>query len=119
MMVYNSMPIEVKPPPGASQLHYVESFDNDFSFLLRERRYNTLDDMMNDAIEVEVNLMASGKIKHNTDTNMKIFQGETQPSTFQTLDESFDLMVKTMERLVEKISLKNKPGNKDQADFQH
>ena len=80
MKVYNSIPTEVKPPPGASQLRYVDSFDNEFSLLLRERRYNTLDDMMSDAIEVEVNPMASVKIKHNPDRDMKKVQGQAQPS---------------------------------------
>ena len=37
--------------------------------------------MMSDEIEVEVNLMASGKIKHNPDRDMKNVQGEAQPST--------------------------------------
>jgi hypothetical protein len=63
MRVYNSIPVEVKPPPGAAQLRYADSFDSDFSMLLRERRSTTLDNMMNDAIEVGVNLMALGKIK--------------------------------------------------------
>jgi hypothetical protein len=49
--------------------------------LLRERIYNTLDDMMSDAIEVEVKLMTSGRIKHNTDKDVKKVQGEAYPST--------------------------------------
>jgi hypothetical protein len=79
MRVYNSIPAEVKPPPGAAQLRYVDSFDSDFSLLLRERRSTTLDDMMNDAIEVEVNLMASGKIKYNPETDMKKFKEKLNP----------------------------------------
>jgi hypothetical protein len=43
--------------------------------MLRERRSNTLDDMSVE-IEVEVNLMASGKIKHNPDRDVKKVQGE-------------------------------------------
>jgi hypothetical protein len=58
MKVYNSIPMEVKPPPGAAQLRYTNSFDSGFSLLLRERIYNTLGVMMSDAIEVVVNLMA-------------------------------------------------------------
>jgi hypothetical protein len=118
MKVYNSIPTEVKPPPGAAQLRYVDSFDSDFALLLRERRSNTLDDMMSDAIEVEVNLMASGKIKHNPDRDVKKVQGEAQPSTSQSSDEKFDLMMKTMERLMERMSLENKPATRDQTDFQ-
>jgi hypothetical protein len=79
MKVYNSIPTEVKFPPGAAQLQYDDSFDNDFSFILRERRSTTLDDIMSDAVEVEVNMMASVKIKHNPDRDMKKVQGEAHP----------------------------------------
>jgi hypothetical protein len=58
MKVYNLIPTEVKPPPKVAHLRYVDSFESDFSLLLRERRSATLDDMMIDSIEVEVNLMA-------------------------------------------------------------
>ena len=50
MKVYNSNPTEVKPFPRDAQLRYVDSFESDFSLLLRERRSNSLDDMMSDAI---------------------------------------------------------------------
>ena len=40
-----------------AKLHYAEGFDDDFAILLGERRSTTLADMMDDAIEVEVNLM--------------------------------------------------------------
>jgi len=36
LKVYNSIPAEVKMPLGAAQLQYVDSFNNDFSLLLRE-----------------------------------------------------------------------------------
>jgi hypothetical protein len=81
MKVYNSIPTEVKPPPRATQLQYTDSFNSYFTLHLREIRSNTLEAMMNDAIEVEVNLMASGKIKFFFDINGKKPQGETQPST--------------------------------------
>jgi hypothetical protein len=64
--VYNAILDEVKPPPNATKLKYVDSFESDFTLLLRERRSATLDDMTTDAIEVEVNLMASGKMENNT-----------------------------------------------------
>jgi hypothetical protein len=46
MKVYNSIPAEVQPPPGAVQLRYADSFDNDFALLLRERRSTNLDAIM-------------------------------------------------------------------------
>ena len=63
MRSYDSIPTHVKPPPGVAQLHYADAFDNDFALTLRERRSASLVDMMNDTIKVEVNLMASGKMK--------------------------------------------------------
>jgi hypothetical protein len=110
MRAYNSIPTKVKPPPRASQLRCADSFDSDFPLLLKERRSTTLDDMMNDAIELEVNPMASRNINHNPNIDMKKVQGEAQTSASKTSDEEFDLMVKTKERLVEKLSLENKPS---------
>ena len=60
---YDAIPTDVKPPPGAAKLHYVDAFSSEFTMLLREIRYVSLTDMMDDAIEVEVNLIASNKTK--------------------------------------------------------
>jgi ribosome-binding ATPase YchF (GTP1/OBG family) len=73
--------------------------------------------MMRDTIEVEVNLMESGNIKHNLDRIVKKVQGEAHPSKSQSLNEKFDLIMKTMERLMERMSVENKPITKDQNDF--
>jgi hypothetical protein len=62
--------------------------------------------------------MASGKIKCNPDRDMKNVQGEAQPSTSQSSYEKFDLMMKTMERFMEIISLDNKLATRDKIDFQ-
>jgi hypothetical protein len=40
--VYNSLPIDCKPPEGMAKLHYVEAFNDEFSLFLRERRSQTL-----------------------------------------------------------------------------
>jgi hypothetical protein len=65
--VYNSIPTEVKPPPRAAQIRHSDSFESDFDFLLRERGSTSLDYIMRYEIEVELNLMASRKIKYNSD----------------------------------------------------
>ena len=62
MRVYNSIPTDIKPSPGAAKLHYAEAFDNDFALLLRERKLATLTAMFTDSLEVEANMMACGKI---------------------------------------------------------
>jgi hypothetical protein len=74
--------------------------------------------MMSNSIEVEVNLMASWNIKHNLDRSVKKFQGEIQPSVSQSSDKKFGMMMKTMERLMERMFMENKPATKDQTDFQ-
>jgi hypothetical protein len=109
MKVYNSIPAEVQPPPGVTQLRYANSFDNDFSLLLRERRSTNLDAIMSNAIEVEVNMMASGKIKQRFNRGDKKPQGDAQPLTSRSSDDKFDLMMKTMEKLMERMSMGNKP----------
>jgi hypothetical protein len=83
---------------------------------LRERRFASLDDMMSDAIEVEVNLMASGKIKGNFDRDMNKVQYKAQPSTSQSSEERFELMMKTMEKLMENMSLDNNPNTREKVD---
>ena len=65
---YSALPDECKPPEGMAKLHYAEGFDDDFALLLSERRSTTLEDMMNNAIEVEVNLMDYNKGKYSFET---------------------------------------------------
>ena len=55
----------MKPPIGSTQLHYVEAFDSDFTLWLSERRSTSLEAMMKDAIEVEVNLTATRNNKRD------------------------------------------------------
>jgi len=100
------------------QLRYVDSFDDDFTLLLRERRSANLGNMMSGRIKVEVNLMASGKIKQNFDKNEKKPQGDAQPPTSQSSDDKFDLMMKDMEKLMERMSMENKLTTREQNDFQ-
>ena len=46
MRTYESIPVDVKPPPGAAKLHYADAFDREFTLLLRERRSTSLENMM-------------------------------------------------------------------------
>ena len=60
---YDSIPAHIKAPPGAAQLRYVEDFDYDFSILLRERESPSLAKIQNDAVKVEVNMIAAKNSK--------------------------------------------------------
>ena len=82
MRTYDSIPADVKTPPGATKLHYVDAFSSEFTLLLRERIFVSLLDVMDDALEVEVNLSASNKTKQKNETR-RVREEETQASTSQ------------------------------------
>ena len=46
------------------------------------------------------------------ETEKKKIKEESQPSTSQYSDVKLDMMLKTMEKLVEKLFLDNKPANR-------
>lgn len=66
--IYNSLPVDCKPPEGMAKLHFAEDFDDEFSLFLREMRSTTLAQMMSDAIEVEINMMYPKRGKYKVDT---------------------------------------------------
>ena len=104
MRTYESILADVKPPLGVAKLHYADSFDNEFTLLLRERRSASLENMMDDAIEVEVNLLASNNTKQKGESRR--VKEKAQASTSQlSIDVKMDLMVKAMERIIDRLSI--------------
>ena len=96
MRAYNSIPEDIKPSAATAELHYAGAFDNDFTFSLRERKSTTLATMFIYALEVEANMMASGKMKHRDIDRRK--KEENFPSaSSSTNDVKFEIMLKTME----------------------
>ena len=87
--MYDSILAHLKPPPGAAQLRYAEAFDYDFSNFLRERESPSLAEMKNDAVKVEVNMIAT----KNSNMGKTKLKEEDKPSIF---DDKFDSMMKTM-----------------------
>jgi hypothetical protein len=65
--LYNNIPREINPLQQATKVTYVGDFDADFSMALRERRAPNLLIMQDDAIDIEGNMIASGKMKQNSD----------------------------------------------------
>ena len=98
-MIYNSLPIQCKPLEEMEKLHYAEAFDDEFELFLRERRSATLEDMMNDAIEVEINMMSSKRGKYTSETR----KVKDEPQSSSNL--KFDSIMKAMEKLVDKLSI--------------
>jgi hypothetical protein len=61
--LYNKILVEVKPSQLAAKVTFAGAFEPDFALPSRERRGDTLTRMQDDDIEIESNMMASGKFK--------------------------------------------------------
>lgn len=55
--VYNSILADIKPPPCLAMLHFLNGFEAEISYQLRERNLTTLEDMRKVVVDVEANLM--------------------------------------------------------------
>ena len=106
--LYNKIPIEVKPSQPAAKVTFTGSFEPDFALLLRERRRADLTQMQDDAVEIESNMMASGKLKMKIETwnrKMKRFREQAGPSrSGRSSDEKMDDMANIIKYFSNKIS---------------
>jgi hypothetical protein len=106
--LYHKIPAEVKPSQPAAKVTFAGAFEPDFALLLRERRSATLTGMQDDAIEIESNMMASGKLKSKVETGTKEpkrFREQAGPSgSGKSAEEKMDDMAKIIKDLSNKIS---------------
>ena len=66
------------------------------------------------ALEVEANMMACGKIKQRVDVDRRKGREEIVPSTSSTSssnDIKFEMMLKTMENLMDRLTMDTRPVN--------
>ena len=97
------MPLDCKPPVAAAKSRFSKAFDDDFVVMLRGIKSRTLEYMQTNAIEVEENLMALGKMKRKDDNKTRKREDTCDSSSYQTIDMNIDMMMKTMERLMERL----------------
>jgi len=71
-------------------------------------------DMMTAAIEVQVNVMAAQKSKQEG----KKTREEDQPSSSSSSDVRFDMMMKTMEKMMERLSINNIPSPREHQELE-
>jgi hypothetical protein len=69
--MYSKIPEEIKPTETYAKNTFANSFDAEFSLLLRERRSVTLNLMQEAAIEVESNILAAERLKSKNDIYKK------------------------------------------------
>jgi hypothetical protein len=86
---------------------FVGAFDPNFALLLRERRYGDLTRMKDDAIEIESNMMALGKLKAKIEMGNKEtrrFREQVGPfGSGRFAEDKMDDMEKIIKELSNKI----------------
>ena len=100
--VYNSMPVDIRPPLGLALLHYPDSFDLEMEFQLRERNTTTLKEMKDSAISVEANLLIKRSKLEAEDRKNKEKEHLTSPKV------KLDILASTMEEMLHKIIIREK-----------
>jgi hypothetical protein len=106
--LYNKIPAEVKPSQPSAKVTYAGAFDPDFALLLRERRSLDISKMKYGAVEIESNMMASGKLKaktENVNKDNKKFKEKGGPSgSGKSVGDRIYEMASVIQQLSNKIS---------------
>jgi hypothetical protein len=123
--LYNKISVEVKPSQPATKVTFVGAFDPDFTLLLRERRSVDVTKMQDDALEIESNMMASGKLKAKIETrnkeNRKFKEQGGSSGSGKSSGDKINEMAMVIRELSNKISKmeleKSKRDNFPKKDF--
>ena len=100
----------MKPPLGSALAKFPEGFDPDITYQLRERDPATLEEMQKVAISAEANL--AEKRARMRSKKKVTYRDETMPSNSSS-DSRIDNLVRTMERMLERINLNEKTPARD------
>jgi hypothetical protein len=100
--VYNSMPVDIRPPPGLALLHYPDAFDPEMAFQLRERNTTTLKEMQDSAISVEAHLLIKRSKLEAEDRKNK------EKEHLTSSEVKLDILASTMEEMLHKIIIREK-----------
>ena len=95
--VYHSIPTDIKPSPSLVLLHYLDTFDLEITFQLRERNTTTLKEMQDNEIDVEANLFL--KRSNLKEEVMENIEKEHLTSSKVKLE----ILVITMEEMMQNI----------------
>ena len=112
--VYYSMPVDIRPSPRSSLLHYSGAFDPEMEFQLREKNIATLHEMQNKAVNVEAHLLIlRTRLKEEEMKNI-------DPEKSTPSEEKLDLFVNAVEEMVRKMTAKNENDIQEKvADQKH
>jgi ribonuclease HI len=113
--IYNKIPVAVKPSEPSAKVTFAGAFEPDFALLLRERRGATLKTMQDDAVEIESNMMASGKLKAKVETTNRDNRRYREPAGPSGSNRYTDDRVDDMARIIKDLSNKISRMELDQA----
>jgi ribonuclease HI len=113
--LYNKIPAAVKPSEPSAKVTFAGAFEPDFALLLRERRGATLNRMQDDAVEIESNMMASGKLKAKVETVNRENRRYREPAGPSGSNRYTDDRVDDMARIIKELSNKISRMELDQA----
>ena len=106
----------MKPPQGMALVKYPKGFDADMASQLRERDYNTLEDMQKGAVSVEANLIekkarmrAEKRVTYRDDT-----AASTSDPKYDHLAKNMERLQQMMEKMVVSVSNQNRNQNHNQ-----
>jgi hypothetical protein len=106
--LYNAIPTEIKPPLGLALIKFLDGFDADMSYQLRERDATTLEDMQRSTISVEANLLA----RRARQRNKRRVTIKEEPSTSNN-DSKMDNVVRSLALLLERSNISDRNPPRD------
>ena len=101
-VVYNALPANIKPLEGLFLVKFPDGFGIDIAYQLCERDPKTLEDMQKNVVSIEANLLA--KRERMRSEKRVIVKEEASTS-----DVKMDTLIRTMERMVDWLSITNRP----------
>ena len=105
------MPVDIKLPPSLSLLHYLNAFDPEMEFHLRERNTTTLEEMKNNIIGVEANLLIKkSKLKAEEKENI-------EKEHMASSEVKLDILASTMKEMMQKIIMRDELVQKHHVPF--
>jgi hypothetical protein len=116
--MYSKIPTEIKPSDASAKITYSDSFDSEFCLLLRERRSPTTSLMKDATLEVESNILATQKLKGNSDRR----RPRNEASSSSSADPKLDKMAKMLESLtseISKLKIENKQPVKGRGTYDY
>ena len=104
LKAYESIPETFKPSLGLAMMDYSGSFEGEMVTVLRERKPRDLSTMMKNAMEVEANVLAGKKHKHEA----RRVKEESQASTSTSTDAKFDMVLERMNLMLDRLAIDNR-----------